>query len=86
MIDDRSSANVGAVVSVRGSVVDVRFDGRLPPIHSVLRTGEEELNGSFHRLRQSSIDEELFDVISGVEALSRGSAPKTTDTRRGGTS
>lgn len=29
----------------------------------------EELNGSFHRLRQSSIDEELFDVISGVEAL-----------------
>ncbi|MBF0234639.1 MAG: F0F1 ATP synthase subunit gamma, partial [Desulfamplus sp.] len=30
----------------------------------------EELNGSFHRLRQSGIDEELFDVISGFEALS----------------
>jgi F-type H+-transporting ATPase subunit gamma len=45
----------------------------------------EELNGSFHRMRQSSIDEELFDVISGVEALSEGRAPKTTDTRRGGT-
>jgi F-type H+-transporting ATPase subunit gamma len=30
----------------------------------------EQLNGSFHRLRQSSIDAELFDVISGVEALS----------------
>lgn len=29
----------------------------------------EELNGTFHRLRQSSIDEELFDVISGFEAL-----------------
>jgi F-type H+-transporting ATPase subunit gamma len=29
----------------------------------------EELNGSFHRLRQSNIDEELFDVISGFEAL-----------------
>lgn len=29
----------------------------------------EELNGRFHRLRQSSIDEELFDVISSVEAL-----------------
>ena len=29
----------------------------------------EELNGSFHRLRQSGIDEELFDVISGFEAL-----------------
>ena len=31
----------------------------------------EELNGTFHRLRQSGIDEELFDVISGFEALVR---------------
>jgi len=30
----------------------------------------EGLNGSYHRLRQSGIDEELFDVISGFEALS----------------
>jgi len=29
-----------------------------------------DLNGNFHRLRQSSIDEELFDVVSGFEALS----------------
>jgi F-type H+-transporting ATPase subunit gamma len=29
----------------------------------------EELQGNFHQLRQSSIDEELFDVISGFEAL-----------------
>jgi F-type H+-transporting ATPase subunit gamma len=28
------------------------------------------LNGTFHRIRQSGIDEELFDVISGFEALS----------------
>jgi F-type H+-transporting ATPase subunit gamma len=28
------------------------------------------LNGTFHRLRQTGIDEELFDVISGFEALS----------------
>jgi len=31
---------------------------------------QEDLNRTFHRLRQSSIDEELFDVISGFEALS----------------
>lgn len=31
----------------------------------------ETLNGAFHQLRQSSIDEELFDVISGFEALSK---------------
>jgi len=30
----------------------------------------ENLNGTFHRVRQSGIDEELFDVISGFEALS----------------
>lgn len=30
----------------------------------------ESLHGTFHRLRQSGIDEELFDVISGFEALS----------------
>jgi F-type H+-transporting ATPase subunit gamma len=29
----------------------------------------EALQVSFHRLRQSGIDEELFDVISGFEAL-----------------
>jgi F-type H+-transporting ATPase subunit gamma len=29
----------------------------------------ESPDGSFHRLRQSGIDEELFDVISGFEAL-----------------
>lgn len=32
----------------------------------------EHLHGSFHRLRQSSIDEELFDVVSGYEALETG--------------
>ncbi|EMI47031.1 F0F1 ATP synthase subunit gamma [Rhodopirellula sp. SWK7] len=30
----------------------------------------EDLNGKFHRLRQSTIDEELFDVVSGFDALS----------------
>jgi F-type H+-transporting ATPase subunit beta len=31
--------NLGVVVAVRGSVVDVRFDRQLPPIHSVLLAG-----------------------------------------------
>ena len=29
----------------------------------------ESLNGTFHRLRQSGIDEELFDVVAGFEEL-----------------
>ncbi len=31
----------------------------------------ETLHGTYHRLRQSSIDEELFDVISGYESLEK---------------
>jgi F-type H+-transporting ATPase subunit gamma len=31
----------------------------------------EELKSKYHRLRQSSIDEELFDVVSGFEALKK---------------
>ncbi len=36
-------------------------------IDDLLRT----MNATFHRLRQNSIDEELFDVVSGFEALSQ---------------
>jgi F-type H+-transporting ATPase subunit gamma len=32
----------------------------------------EELNRAFHRLRQSSIDEAIFDLASGFEALNGG--------------
>ena len=31
----------GVVASVRGSVVDVRFDKHLPAIHSILRAGRD---------------------------------------------
>ncbi|MHB8921281.1 MAG: F0F1 ATP synthase subunit gamma [Halothiobacillus sp.] len=31
---------------------------------------QEDLKRTYHRLRQSSIDEELFDVVAGFEALS----------------
>ncbi len=37
----------------------------------------EQLQGTFHRLRQSGIDEELFDVISGFEALTDVANGKT---------
>ena len=35
----------------------------------------EHLHATFHRLRQSGIDEELFDVISGFEALTTSASP-----------
>jgi len=39
--DERDSPNFGSIVSVRGGVVDVRFDRCLPPIFSVLHAGAE---------------------------------------------
>jgi F-type H+-transporting ATPase subunit gamma len=39
----------------------------------------ETLNGTFHRLRQSGIDAELFDVIAGFEALA---GPRRSAQRR----
>ena len=39
---ERAPAKSGKVVSVRGSVVDIRFDGHLPPIYTVLRAGAEK--------------------------------------------
>jgi F-type H+-transporting ATPase subunit gamma len=35
----------------------------------------EDLNRTLHRIRQESIDEELFDVISGFEALTKHATP-----------
>ena len=40
----------------------------------------ENLNGEFYRVRQSGIDEELFEVVSGFEALSRS---RSSDHRKG---
>jgi len=41
MSDGATTTNSGAVISVRGSVVDVSFGQRLPPISSVLRAGPQ---------------------------------------------
>jgi len=38
---NRPEANLGQVVSVRGSVVDALFPERLPPINNLLRTGKD---------------------------------------------
>ncbi|MFO7608410.1 MAG: F0F1 ATP synthase subunit beta [Candidatus Krumholzibacteriia bacterium] len=42
MAKEATSANLGVVVSVRGSVVDVRFAEQLPAIYSVLHAGADD--------------------------------------------
>ena len=41
MENHNNTANFGAIVSVRGSVVDIRFEKYLPPIYTLLRAGKE---------------------------------------------
>jgi F-type H+-transporting ATPase subunit beta len=41
MMSATDAPRAGAVVSVRGSVVDIRFEQHLPPIYSVLHAGEK---------------------------------------------
>ncbi|MBE0435406.1 MAG: F0F1 ATP synthase subunit beta [Methylomicrobium sp.] len=41
MNDETSLKQVGSVVSITGSVVDIRFDRCLPPIHTILYAGDD---------------------------------------------
>lgn len=41
MNNKAGSPNRGVIVSVRGSVVDIRFEEYLPPIYTLLRTGKD---------------------------------------------
>jgi F-type H+-transporting ATPase subunit beta len=70
-------SNSGVVVSVRGSVVVVRFDNRLPPIYSLLRAGSKkqiaievlsQLDG--HRVRGIA--------LTPTQGLARGMAVEDT--------
>ena len=38
---EHEAPNTGVVVAVRGSVVDIRFESRLPAVYSVLRVGRD---------------------------------------------
>jgi len=66
-----NTQNLGSVVSVRGGVVDVRFDRRLPPIFSVLHAGAEgkiivEVMAQLDASRVRGI------ALTPTEGLSRG--------------
>jgi F-type H+-transporting ATPase subunit beta len=66
-----SSINLGAVVSVRGSVVEVRFDGPLPPIYSVLRAGTEN-KVIIEVLAQSDARHVRGIALTPTQGLARG--------------
>src|SRR3989338_4060268 len=72
-----SFTNLGAVVSVRGSVVDIRFDKYLPPVYSLLRTGKD---GRVAIEVLAQLDAHLLRgiALTPTQGLARGMAVEDT--------
>lgn len=72
--DDRSpndTLNRGSVLSIRGSVVDIRFDKNLPAIHNVLRSGAN------YQITIEVLSQQNANVVRGIaltptQGLARG--------------
>jgi F-type H+-transporting ATPase subunit beta len=62
---------------VRGSVVDIRFDGHLPPIYSVLRAGDEE-EIVIEVLAQRDAHRVRGIALTPTQGLARGMAVEDT--------
>src|ERR1035438_4537180 len=87
--------NHGTVASIRGSVVDVKFDRHLPPIYSVLRTGKEG-RIIIEVLSQRNASHVRGIALTPTEGLARGmvvedtgeplKAPVGRSERKGGSS
>src|SRR5580658_1742989 len=77
MEDKASLSNLGVVVSVRGSVVDIRFDEHLPPIYSVLRAGAEK-QIVIEVLAQQDTRHVRGIALTPTQGLARGMAVEDT--------
>ena len=74
-VDD--SPNAGVIVAIRGSVVDVRFETRLPPIYSVLRTGLDK-SVVIEVLAQPDARHVRGIALTPTQGLARGMAVEDT--------
>ena len=70
------SSHVGIVISVRGSVVDVRFEGRLPPIYSLLHAKEGAV--AIEVLAQLDAHRVRGIALTPTQGLSRGMVVEDT--------
>jgi F-type H+-transporting ATPase subunit beta len=76
MKNEPSPSNVGAVVSVRGSVVDIQFDARLPPIHSLLHADGGKI--AIEVLAQLGAHRVRGIALTPTQGLARGVAVQDT--------
>ena len=70
-------ANRGIVVSVRGSVVDMRFEERLPPIYSLLHAGTDN-QIAIEVLSQLDAHRARGIALTPTQGLARGTIVKDT--------
>jgi F-type H+-transporting ATPase subunit beta len=75
--DETMPANTGVVVSVRGSVVDIRFDRQLPPIYSVLHAGADK-EIVIEVLSQLDVHRVRGIALTPTQGLARGVAVEDT--------
>lgn len=71
MPDSSEEPNVGVVTAVRGSVVDARFDNRLPPIRTLLRAGADGAV-AFEVLTQTDARHVRGIALTPTQGLARG--------------
>ncbi len=71
--------NLGWVLAVRGSVVDVRFEEHLPPIHTMLYTGSDE-GVVIEVLSQLDAQHVRGVALTPTQGLARGMAVRDSGT------
>ena len=76
MGDKTSPSNLGVVVSVRGSVVDIRFDAHLPPIYSLLHAKGGKI--AIEVLAQLDARRVRGIALTPTQGLARGMAVEDT--------
>ena len=76
MKNKTSPSNLGTVVSVRGSVVDIRFDAHLPAIYSLLHAKEGEI--AIEVLAQLDAHRVRGIALTPTQGLARGIAADDT--------
>jgi F-type H+-transporting ATPase subunit beta len=71
------TTNIGRVIAVRGSVVDVRFESQLPPIRSLLRAGLDD-GIAIEVLAQLDAQRVRCIALTATQGLARGMPVRDT--------
>ena len=73
MADRSRLLNLGMVISVRGSIVDVLFEKHLPPVYTLLRAGKKS-QIAIEVLTQLDAHRVRGIALTPTEGLARGMA------------